>query len=404
MDLYNIMENIKRVMEAPDEYCKRRMDQVPLPIDDHKYDPIRKYMDTPVPEGSNHWKPDCDNLVWVPATKEASDWYYEAAGHLALRNMKLKHGRLANIRGTEKWRVLYMQLLDAINENPKSRKWYNQYDGGEIIEIVKHVAQAVAETYVEALEKKEVTGGEVIEAPNYRDYWVAEEELLAQMLEDLMFVIPSPEDVARQHGRTIKKETKNEDMNEAAIVFSDANGHHLKNADGEIVQSFEKTPEGLRAARNALYADYNVLSMEKPKESTMNEYEEKYNTALNESLTINTTAGTDQSDTVNVTATDEDAHTLVAILKAAGLPYKEQEARLMATTPCGADVGEQVEEEYANTPNDANDYSSTDTLLKIQGGLNREKKQFRREYPGDNPMAVNEENLMRGLWDLYKKV
>jgi len=139
--------------------------------------------------------------------------------------------------------------------------------------------------------------------------------------------------------------------------------------------------------------------MEKPKESTMNEFEEKFNTALNESLTITTTAGTDQPDNVSVNATDEDAHTLVAILKAAGLPYKEQEAKIIAATPCG----EQVEEEYANEPEEKN--MSVDYMVnQLSGGLGKQQKMYRKEYPGDNAMAVNEENLMRGLWDLYKKV
>jgi hypothetical protein len=192
----------------------------------------------------------------------------------------------------------------------------------------------------------------------------------------------------------------NEEITEgAATVFSDAVGHHLKNADGTIVQSFPKTAEGLRAARNALYANFNSLSVETPKESVMKEYEEQFNAALNESMTVNTTASTDSPDTVNVTATDEDAHTLVAILKAAGLPYKEHEAKIIAATPCG----EQVEEEYANEPNEVT--MSTDFMVnKLAGGLNRAKSQYKKEYPGDNPMAVNEENLMRGLWDLYKKV
>jgi hypothetical protein len=191
----------------------------------------------------------------------------------------------------------------------------------------------------------------------------------------------------------------NEIVEGAATVFSDAKGHHLKNADGEVVQSFDKTPDGLRAARNALYANYNVLSMEKPKESTMNEFEEKFNNALNESLTITTTAGTDQPDNVSVNATDEDAHTLVAILKAAGLPYKEQEAKIIAATPCG----EQVEEEYSNEPDEKT--MSVDYMVnQLSGGLGKQQKMYRKEYPGDNAMAVNEENLMRGLWDLYKKV
>jgi len=198
----------------------------------------------------------------------------------------------------------------------------------------------------------------------------------------------------------VEKLDSNDEITEgAATVFSDAVGHHLKNADGTVVQSFPKTAEGLRAARNALYANFNSLSVETPKESVMKEYEEQFNAALNESMTVNTTASTDNPDTVNVTATDEDAHTLVAILKAAGLPYKEHEAKIIAATPCG----EQVEEEYANEPNEVT--MSTDFMVnKLAGGLNRAKSQYKKEYPGDNPMAVNEENLMRGLWDLYKKV
>jgi len=229
------------------------------------------------------------------------------------------------------------------------------------------------------------------------EYFTVEEWLLDHIYLDVVDIIPRP-----QVFWSMDESAKSADNNiaeGAATVFSDAKGHHLKNADGEVVQSFEGTPEGLRQARNALYANYNVLSMEKPKESTMNEFEEKFNNALNESLTITTTAGTEQDDTVNVTATDEDAHTLVAILKAAGLPYKDREAQLVAATPCG----EQVEEEYANEPNEVT--MSTDFMVnKLAGGLNRAKSQYKKEYPGDNPMAVNEENLMRGLWDLYKKV
>jgi len=225
------------------------------------------------------------------------------------------------------------------------------------------------------------------------------DEYIMSLIDDVVQEADANESVDNLLRKLIDKITKS-DVNEgAATVFSDFKGHHLKNADGEVVQSFDKTAEGLRAARNALYANYNVLSMEKPKESTMNEYEDKFNNALNESMTVTTTAGTDAPDTVNVNATDEDAHTLVAILKAAGLPYKDREAQLVAATPCG----EQVEEEYANEPDEKT--MSVDYMVnKSAGGLNRQKQQFKKEYPGDNPMAVNEENLMRGLWDLYKKV
>jgi hypothetical protein len=52
---------------------------------------------------------------------------------------------------------------------------------------------------------------------------------------------------------------------------------------------------------------------------------------------------------------------------------------------------EMVEEEaeLANAPDEK--YADTDVLVnKISGGLNRRKKQYRKEYPGDNPMAVTE--------------
>jgi hypothetical protein len=46
---------------------------------------------------------------------------------------------------------------------------------------------------------------------------------------------------------------------------------------------------------------------------------------------------------------------------------------------------EQVDEEYANEPEE--EYYSVDSILRQGDDLNREKHQYRKEYPGDNPMA-----------------
>ena len=274
------------------------------------------------------------------------------------------------------------------------RNWANTYPRSALHPMYM-VALGIAEKWIDTASERNAVS---VKAQDGKSYWVpntAESEKLFKVLYRLM---PPARRYWDEEGYNIFDD-KNINEGGAATVFSDSKGHHLKNADGEVVQSFDKTPEGLRQARNALYANYNVLSMEKPKESTMNEFEEKFNTALNESLTITTTAGTDQPDNVSVNATDEDAHTLVAILKAAGLPYKEQEAKIIAATPCG----EQVEEEYANEPEEKN--MSVDYMVnQLSGGLGKQQKMYRKEYPGDNAMAVNEENLMRGLWDLYKKV
>jgi len=45
-------------------------------------------------------------------------------------------------------------------------------------------------------------------------------------------------------------------------------------------------------------------------------------------------------------------------------------------------------DEYSNSPDE--EYFDTDTQLnKMSGGLNGPKKQFKKEYPGDNPLAVD---------------
>jgi hypothetical protein len=58
----------------------------------------------------------------------------------------------------------------------------------------------------------------------------------------------------------------------------------------------------------------------------------------------------------------------------------------------------QIDEEYANEPDPT--YGDTDLQVNgMSGGLNGAKKQWRREFPGDNPKAVQDikENLT-GLW------
>ena len=53
-------------------------------------------------------------------------------------------------------------------------------------------------------------------------------------------------------------------INEGPTVHSDHRGHHLRNADGEIVQSFKKDREGLKHARQSMYKNFKGLNMKKP--------------------------------------------------------------------------------------------------------------------------------------------
>ena len=73
------------------------------------------------------------------------------------------------------------------------------------------------------------------------------------------------------------------------------------------------------------------------------------------------------------------------------------------------DGGEQAEETWDNEPNEK--VSDVDTLVNVHsGGLNKQKQQVRKEYPGDNPLAaedkVSEQDLagrLRNQYEGFKK-
>ena len=65
---------------------------------------------------------------------------------------------------------------------------------------------------------------------------------------------------------------------------------------------------------------------------------------------------------------------------------------------------EKAEETFANTPNEKT--SDVDTLVNVHsGGANRQKIQYKKEYPGDNPLAVEDtitqESLANSLREQY---
>jgi hypothetical protein len=67
--------------------------------------------------------------------------------------------------------------------------------------------------------------------------------------------------------------------------------------------------------------------------------------------------------------------------------------RDMMTAP----AEEKAEETFANSMGDEKEepkYQDTDTLVNVHsGGLNSQKQQVRKEYPGDNPLAVKEDTI-----------
>tara|TARA_B100001113_G_scaffold22089_1_gene16213 strand:- start:542 stop:1348 length:807 start_codon:yes stop_codon:yes gene_type:complete len=70
---------------------------------------------------------------------------------------------------------------------------------------------------------------------------------------------------------------------------------------------------------------------------------------------------------------------------------------------------ERAEETFANTPTEKT--QDVDTLVNVHsGGANRQKVQYKKEYPGDNPLAVEDTitqemlaNSLREQYDNFKK-
>jgi hypothetical protein len=70
--------------------------------------------------------------------------------------------------------------------------------------------------------------------------------------------------------------------------------------------------------------------------------------------------------------------------------------------PVEAEVAEERDVEYVNTPNEK--IGGIGTAIPSGTDLNRSKKQYKKEYPGDNPMAVKEESLWKAYESMIKDV
>ena len=154
--------------------------------------------------------------------------------------------------------------------------------------------------------------------------------------------------------------------------------------------------------------------------------EEKY--MGDNELNTNTMENNDKKDVkeaIQMTAdTPEEAGMLMQILKMAGI--KPMGAEMPDTKP-GDEMDtddaagsmdmarirdivkspdeEKAEETFANEPEEKT--QDVDSLVNVHsGGLNRQKTQYRKEYPGDNPMAVEdkitEEELANSLRTQYE--
>jgi len=244
-------------------------------------------------------------------------------------------------------------------------------------------------------------------------------------------------------------------LNETPTVSSDINGHHVKDEDGKVIQSFPRSPEGLKAAKEYMYKHHKDLSVSKqqiaqqqmqmqqalsanelPAESkeqdkTMTKLEEMYEKALNETVTISTQSNDrpDDSDTVKIDAQDASPDEIIDMLKMAGIDlspepvYHEVEAEpemdinpiddmantisiidldgeMPRETPCGMEADVEEDTDYANAPDEV--YGDADLQMSMAGGPNRPSNTYKHVNGGDNPMALEEDELAEELFTEYK--
>ena len=104
---------------------------------------------------------------------------------------------------------------------------------------------------------------------------------------------------------------------------------------------------------------------------------------------------------INVTANGEE-DVVNLIRKLSGMPVVAVQAQPAMAEEVVAEEGPKERDiEYTNTPRE--EVAGTDAAIPSGGDLNRAKKQYRKEYPGDNPMAVKEA-IQNMLWNDYQSM
>jgi hypothetical protein len=104
---------------------------------------------------------------------------------------------------------------------------------------------------------------------------------------------------------------------------------------------------------------------------------------------------------VNVSANGEE-DVVNLIRKLSGMPVVAIQAHPAVAEEVVAEEGPKERDvEYTNTPRE--EVAGTDAAIPAGSDLNRAKKQYRKEYPGDNPMAVAEAKEEQ-LWRAYESM
>ena len=110
-------------------------------------------------------------------------------------------------------------------------------------------------------------------------------------------------------------------------------------------------------------------------------------------LNVTTNMSSDGTKDVTINAQGDKADELLQMLKMAGMRAHDDHDHSSMSEPevimISSDDEEMMEADrvtdYSNTPEE--EYQTVDSIIRQGNDLNREKRQYKKEYPGDNPMS-----------------
>ena len=171
------------------------------------------------------------------------------------------------------------------------------------------------------------------------------------------------DDDAEEDGEEVKKD----------IEYDDKKDSEEKEEDKDKDDKDEKVDESEESKSGGYYG-----------KGVYEAYESQFQQMVAEDINVSTNQSSTGDDTVTVTATQDDAQSLVELLKMAGMG-REMYQKYDSST-CAEEA---VTEENSGNTADATEYGDVDELVnRLSGGLNGMKLQYAKGYKGDNDITT----------------
>ena len=170
------------------------------------------------------------------------------------------------------------------------------------------------------------------------------------------------DDDAEEDGEEVKKD----------IEYDDKKDSEEKDEDKDKDDKEEKVDES-ETSKSGYYG-----------KGVYESFESQFQQMVAEDITVSTNQSSAGDDTVTVTATQDDAQSLVELLKMAGMGREMYQKYDPSTC-----AEEAVTEENSGNTADATEYGDVDELVnRLSGGLNGMKLQYAKGYKGDNDITT----------------